>query len=95
MSPRKGKANNGLSTLKTEAERSSKTLKTPPGYTVHIPQDHNIDSRCSYTEIQRYTTKKEETKDTVKIKTQEKRRKSEEGSDYRKGDKQPGIKQQK
>lgn len=79
--------------MKKEAERSSKTLLTPPGDTVHVPQDHNIDTRCCYTEIQRYTKKKEENKDTVRIKTQKKRRKSEEGSDYRYDDKQPGRKQ--
>jgi hypothetical protein len=40
-----------------------------------------------------YNEKKEENKDRVKIKTQKKCRKSEEGSDYRDGDKQPGRKQ--
>jgi hypothetical protein len=79
--------------LKKEAERSSKTLLIPPGYTAHVTQDHNIDTRCSYTEIQRYTTKKEENKDTVGMKTQKKCRKSEEGTDYRNGDKQTERKQ--
>jgi hypothetical protein len=60
---------------------------------VHVTQDHKIDTRLNNTEIQRYTTKKEENKDTVSIKTQKKCRKSEEGSDYRNGDKQTGRKQ--
>jgi hypothetical protein len=79
--------------LKKEAKRSSKTLLTPADYTVYVPQDHKIDTRRGYTEIQGYRTKKEENKDTVRIKTQKKCRKSEEGSDYRNGDKPPGRKQ--
>jgi hypothetical protein len=39
--------------------------------------------------------KREENKDTVRIKTKKNFRKSEEGSDYRDEDKQPGRKQKR
>jgi hypothetical protein len=48
---------------------------------VLVPLGHNLNTRCGYTEIQRYAAIEEENKDTGRIQTQKESRKSEEGSD--------------